>query len=241
MYRLAPLLLACACFIDNGTYGATPAASTGDTTAGPTGDTTATSTPVTTTTTSTTDPTTSSTASTTAVDPTTTGTTAADETTGDPPLTTGTPMECDGPVTVDLEINKATLSQNVMPALLDGEVVANGPNDGDKLGWEFDVPCSADWLVWVRYYEEDGPNIYHYNYDDLISPYEFDAGCDDAEVGMRWQLLNRLSRFREPCVGLIDPYPLSLKAGPHVLTFTFTDAEYLGSLILTNDPNFLPP
>ncbi|MBL9099823.1 MAG: hypothetical protein JNL82_02635 [Myxococcales bacterium] len=245
--RVWPVLLASACFVDPGNGGTSAAIAT---TTRDDSTTTTGGAPTTGTATTGGAADASSDAGTT-VDP-----TATDPTTG-PGLTTGTtdatsaadtdttgaPNACNTATAVTFYVKDATLTGNVGPAQIDGEVVLEGESAGDGATWDITIPCTDKWFVWVRYYEEVGPNSYRFNIDDeAINLPFFDAGCDDdVPGGMQWQRLNRRGRFREACVGLEDPYLVPLTSGAHTFLLVFTGPQFLGDVIFTNDPDFTPP
>lgn len=244
--RVWPALLACACFVDPGNSSGSSTNAT--TTAGdPTTTTGVTPTTGAPTTSGTADATAGTTVDLTATDPTTgpgptTGTT--DATSAADTDTTGAPNECNTFTAVTFYVKDATLTGNVGPAQIDGEVVLEGESAGDGAAWDITIPCADEWLVWVRYYEEMGPNSYRFNIDDeaITLPF-FDAGCDDdLPGGMQWQALNRRGAgFREACVGLEDPYVAPLTSGAHTFSLVFTGPQFLGDVIFTNNPDFTPP
>ena len=59
------------------------------------------------------------------------------------------------------------------------------------------------------------------------------------QVTWAWRKLNRRDPNDE-CMFLEDPWTADWQTGPHTITFTYRDADSLGRVFLTNDPNYVP-
>jgi hypothetical protein len=246
--RAWPVLLACACFVDNGTPPTGDASTTvAATTTGDPAPTTSSSTTAGTTTGTTEIVASATGTSTTAVDPSnpTEGSstaTGATTTTDDPgTTTTGFADPCDPTetFTVKHDITQASLGRGVELNQDLGETTAFTQSPTGWVEWKIEVPCGGPWRVWVRYLEAPGEDTYTFAFD-ADAPLYFDAGCADQGIGMQWRLLNARQESEKACNANIDPYEPLLDAGKHVLRIGFATNPYIGGIVVTNDATHVP-
>lgn len=236
----------------------TTLAGTGTGTSGPEDPTTTGVTPDTTTTV---DPTASTTAdpstSTTTGDPSTTGvSTSTDESSssaGDSSSSGGESSStggnaCAGPTKISIPTTMAELSGDwaVVMSMFGEGMILKVPNanthDGEAV-FHVDIPCDDTWTIWARMLNYQNLDSSFVQLDGQPNPAAINAiDCNPGspnQVTWAWRKLNRRDPNDE-CMFLEDPWTADWQTGPHAITFTYRDADSLGRVFLTNDPNYMP-
>ncbi len=193
------------------------------------------------------DPTTSGTTT----DPTTTDPTTTDPTTGsttDDPTTgttTGDNSACDEIVEFEMMPDEATLSGGwglAMSMMGEGQIVfIQNPNMGGSVLYEPELPCDDTWYIWARAFNNGQDDSYFATLDgEPEPPAIFEGDCQAGGNGYLWARLNWRDIDGDPCEYVEDPWAPTWEAGVHEIEFTFREAQAMGRILITNDPDFTP-
>lgn len=217
------------------------------TTTGVTPDTTTTSEPTTVDPTTTTeDPSTTTTTETSTETSTTTDETSTgpDDTSSSSDESTSTGgMDCVGMQKISRATNQAVLSEDwgLDDSLLgEGEIIKlSGGTEGQAI-YNVDIPCDATWHIWVRMLNYFGEDSFHATVDGQPNPPAIVA-ADCGGGGMSWSW-KRLNIHDNNCTVVDADWTQDWTAGAHAIAFSYrnNEADSLGRIFLTNDPDYVP-
>lgn len=180
------------------------------------------------------------------------GTTAGDETTGlaessGSESTTGAPLACDETHVIRRLVSDADVSGEwftVMSMLGEGLIAKIDPDQGTDgaVVWSVEIPCTATWQVWVRYWDDGNDDSYFVQLDGQPQPAAiFEGGCNQNGENYAWNELNWRDPVNGPqCQYVLDPWTADWAAGTHEVRFTYRESVNLARIIVTNDPGFVP-
>lgn len=200
----------------------------------------------------------------TTADPSTTDATATSGSTGDVTATTeastgdgstggsgsstgGGGGACMEMLQIEMAPDTATLSgawQLGMSMLGEGQII-NIPNPGNgtdgSILYAPDIPCDATWYIWVRVLDNGSNDSYFATLDGEPNPAAiFEGDCTNQGNGYKWAQLNWRDPMANACQYVEDPWAPMWTAGAHEIAFTYREAQAMGRILLTNDPNLVP-
>lgn len=191
----------------------------------------------------TTDPTTTDPTTTdpTTTDP-TTGTTTDDTTTG---TTTGVNSACDEVIQFEMMPDEATLTGGwglAMSMMGEGQIAfIQNPNMGGSVLYEPELPCDDTWYIWARAFDNGQDDSYFATLDgEPEPPAIFEGDCGGGGNGYVWARLNWRDVDANPCEYVEDPWAPTWDAGVHAIEFSYREAQAMGRILITNDPDFTP-
>lgn len=167
--------------------------------------------------------------------------------TGEPGSSTGVGSECMDTVTFELTPDQAALSGDWelgMSMLGEGQIV-NIPNpqngtEGSIL-FEPEIPCDGTWYIWVRVIDQGNNDSYFATLDGEPNPEAiFEGDCTQAGMGYKWARLNWREQGAPACEYVQDPWAPTWTAGLHAIEFSYREAQAMGRILLTNDPDLVP-
>jgi hypothetical protein len=103
--------------------------------------------------------------------------------------------------------------------------------------WNFDIPCDADWHVWVRALNIDEWDSFNVQIDGGPMPTPiFEIACDagPAQGAYQWRELNLRDPMSPTCEYVEDPWVQAWDAGPHTLTLGYRECYGISKIWLTN-------
>ncbi len=108
--------------------------------------------------------------------------------------------------------------------------------------FELDIPCVAQWHVWVRGFDNFSQDSFRVKVDQLPDPaLIFEIDCtSDGEPAYRWVELNQRESDAPPCEYVTNPWIQSWGASTHELVFLPREDSAISRVIVTADPNFVP-
>lgn len=101
--------------------------------------------------------------------------------------------------------------------------------------FELDIPCDADWHIWVRAIDAEGLDSFFVEVDGGPMPtpvFEVDCAPGPQPAVYRWRELNW--RDAMSCQYVEDPWVQTWTAGPHTFMLGYREAYAISKIWLTN-------
>lgn len=162
---------------------------------------------------------------------------------------TGEPAACREMVVIELEATDATLSGEwalVMSMLGEGMVAAfdfqnDDPMTDDLVAWDIDIPCDADWYIWVRGLDSGEFDSFYAQLDDAPDPSPiFELDCTGGGDGYIWTVLNQRDPMDDLCEYVEDPWIAAWSTGLHTLELEDRESPAVARIVITNDEAYEP-
>lgn len=153
---------------------------------------------------------------------------------------------CTGTETIRLGVPDATLSgdwETANSAVGEGTIASydGGMSGEGSVRWEVPIPCEDEWHIWVRFFDDGTEDSFFVQLDGAPEPpVVFEGDCQGFGNSWDWAQLNWRDPAADTCEYVESPWVPMWDAGPHVVEFTHREADFLGRIIVTNDPNFEP-
>ena len=153
---------------------------------------------------------------------------------------------CNEDHVIRLGASQATLSGDWKLAesgVGEGTYAGVNPNKGTNgaVVWDVEIPCTATWHVWVRFYDDGSKDSFLTQLDAEPEPAAiFEGDCKNSGNNWRWKQLNWRDPNGNNCQYVKDPWTADWAAGTHQAAFRFRESDSVARIIVTNDAGFMP-